>query len=105
MDENNDWDFIDKITVNMTYRVNRKMSENEKLIIFFLGDIINRGSIGNNAIKFSEADKFIDKLKVAFSDVKILFVPGNHEIEKNSFEKDRNKRKRRCWFFPSLCRS
>lgn len=86
IDENNDWDFIDKITVNMTYRVNRKMSENEELIIFLLGDIINRGGIGNNAIKFSEADKFIDKLKVAFSDVKILFVPGNHEIEKNSFE-------------------
>lgn len=86
IDENNDWDFIDKITVNMTYRVNRKMSENEELIIFFLGDIINRGGIGNNATKFSEADKFIDKLKVAFSDVKILFVPGNHEIEKNNFE-------------------
>ncbi len=86
IDENNDWDFIDKITVNMIYRVNRKMSENEELIIFFLGDIINRGGIGNNAIKLSEADKFIDKLKVAFSNVKILFVPGNHEIEKNNFE-------------------
>ncbi len=86
IDENNDWDFIDKITVNMITRVNRKLSENEELIVFILGDIINRGGIGNNAIKFSEAEKFIDKLKVAFSDVKILFVPGNHEIEKNSFE-------------------
>lgn len=85
-DENNSWDFINKITSNMVHRVKKKLIENEELTIIFLGDIINCGGIGNNLVKFSEADKFIDLLKNAFSNVKMLFIPGNHEIENNSFE-------------------
>lgn len=86
MDENNNWDFINKITDNMINRVNRKMSEDDELIVIILGDIINRGGSGNNANKFSEADKFVERLKSAFCNIKILFIPGNHEIERNSFE-------------------
>lgn len=84
IDESNDWNYINKITDNMIDRVKKKKSEDEELYMFFLGDVINCGGIGNNSNKFSEADKFIKKLKVAFSNVKMLFVPGNHEIEKNS---------------------
>ena len=85
-DENNNWDFIEEITSNMVHRVKQKIIENEELTIIVLGDIINRGGIGNNFVKFSEADKYIEKLKNDFSNVKMLFIPGNHEIEKNSFD-------------------
>ncbi|WP_027399864.1 metallophosphoesterase [Anaerovorax odorimutans] len=86
IDENNNWDFINKIIDSMANRVNRKLLENDDLIVILLGDTINRGGVGNNDIKFSEADKFINRLKVAFTNIKILFIPGNHEIEKHSFE-------------------
>lgn len=86
LDESNDWNFINKITNEMTRRVNNKRLKDEELLIVILGDIIHRGGNGNITIKFSEADKFINKLKDAFNDVKLLFIPGNHEIEKNSFD-------------------
>lgn len=79
-DEQNDWDFINKITQNMVRRVANKMVENEELIVVVLGDIINRGAAGDNNKKFSEADKFIGNLKHDMGCTKFLFIPGNHEI-------------------------
>ncbi len=82
-EQDNDWIFINEITQQMTHRVNNKTLENEEIIIVILGDIIDRGGSGDNNQKFSEADKFISKLRGSFSNVKFLFIPGNHELKNN----------------------
>lgn len=79
-DEQNDWNFINEVTQNMVRRVANKMAENEELIVVVLGDIINRGGVGDIDRKFSEANNFIENLKHEIDCTKFLFIPGNHEI-------------------------
>lgn len=79
-DKENDWDFINIITKGMISKVKRRTKDYEELIVIVLGDIIHRGGDGNLSEKFSEAEKFIDRLKKEFSNIKFLFIPGNHEI-------------------------
>jgi len=79
-DETNEWVFINKKKKKMISRVNNKIQCNEELLIIVLGDIVYRGGQGDIQCKFDQASRFIEILKNEYSNVKFLFIPGNHEI-------------------------
>lgn len=80
-DENNDWDNINQINNCLITRINMKLKENERIVFVVLGDIVNRGGDGNNAVKFLEASRLLDEIKANISNAQFYFIPGNHEIK------------------------
>lgn len=80
----NDFDRIKDFTKEMLSRVSVKCEDNEKLVIITLGDIINKGAAGDVKLKYAEAEKYYSFLREEVSNVTFYFVPGNHELEKNS---------------------
>lgn len=80
-EEKNDWQQIDQITSDMVARIKNKLIENDQVVLIILGDIINKGGKGNNPFKFSEANKFFDKIQNDINNAQFYFIPGNHEIK------------------------
>jgi hypothetical protein len=87
-EEINDWQQVNHITSHMISRIKMKLKENEQVVCVVLGDIINRGSEGNNTAKFAEAGKFFNKIKAGINNDQFYFIPGNHEIKENKITED-----------------
>lgn len=64
--------------------ISGKIDYGETIVVLICGDIIDKG----NSALFSEAEKIFDHIRNKFStlNIKIRFVPGNHDICNNGFK-------------------
>lgn len=80
LDEDSDMNFVEDILDKMLECILSKKKKNDKIIVICLGDMVNNGG---TIAKFKIVENFISRLltKLKGMQPKMLFVPGNHELE------------------------